>query len=79
MQIVPGRYASLSVIDSGCGIEPALRNRIFEPFFTTMPAGTGLGLAVADGIVRGWKGAIRVDSSVGQGATFAVLMPMVSA
>jgi len=79
LQIVPGRYASLSVIDSGCGIEPALRNRIFEPFFTTKPAGTGLGLSVADGIVRGWKGAIRVDSSVGQGSTFAVLMPMVSA
>jgi signal transduction histidine kinase len=79
LQILPGRYASLSVIDSGCGIEPAVRHRIFEPFFTTKPAGTGLGLSVANGIVRAWKGAMRVDSTVGRGSTFSVLMPMVSA
>jgi signal transduction histidine kinase len=78
LQVACGRYANLSVIDTGCGIDAALRDRIFEPFFTTKPAGkgTGLGLSVAYGIVRAWKGALRVDSEVGRGTTLSILIPL---
>jgi signal transduction histidine kinase len=78
LRIPPGDYASLSVADSGCGIDPALFDRIFEPFFTTKPVGqgSGLGLSVAYGIVRAWKGAIRVQSEVGCGSTMSVLIPL---
>jgi signal transduction histidine kinase len=81
LQILPGQYTALSVIDSGCGIDPALRDRIFEPFFTTKPAGagTGLGLSVAFGIVRAWNGALKVDSTPGSGSRFSVLIPLVAA
>jgi signal transduction histidine kinase len=81
LQILPGLYAALSVIDSGCGIDPAVRDRIFEPFFTTKPAGagTGLGLSVAFGIVRAWKGALKIDSTVGIGSRVSVLIPLVAA
>jgi signal transduction histidine kinase len=78
LQIAPGGYASLSVTDSGPGIEATILDRIFEPFFTTKPAGqgTGLGLSVAYGIVRAWKGALKVDSKVGHGTTFSILIPL---
>jgi signal transduction histidine kinase len=81
LQISPGCYAAVSVIDTGRGIDAALCNRIFEPFFTTKPVGqgTGLGLSVAYGIVRAWHGAIRVDSRVDHGSTFSVLIPMLHA
>jgi signal transduction histidine kinase len=78
LHVAPGDYADLSVTDSGSGIEPGLLDRIFEPFFTTKPAGqgTGLGLSVAYGIVRAWKGAMCVQSEVGRGTTFSVLVPL---
>ena len=78
LQVAPGSYADLSVTDSGSGIEAGLLDRIFEPFFTTKPAGqgTGLGLSVAYGIVRTWKGAMRVHSDVGYGTKFSVLVPI---
>lgn len=78
LNIAPGNYASLSVIDNGAGIDASIIKRIFEPFFTTKPAGqgTGLGLSVAYGIVRGWKGAFQVDSKLGCGTTFSVLIPV---
>jgi signal transduction histidine kinase len=81
LNVEPGDYADLSVSDSGSGIEPGLLERIFEPFFTTKPAGqgTGLGLSVAYGIVRAWKGAMRVRSEVGRGTTFSVLVPALRA
>ena len=77
LHVEPGDYADLTVSDTGSGIEPGLLERIFEPFFTTKPAGqgTGLGLSVAYGIVRAWKGAMRVRSEVGRGTTFSVLVP----
>jgi signal transduction histidine kinase len=80
LHVVPGNYADLSVTDTGSGIEAGLLDRIFEPFFTTKPAGqgTGLGLSVAYGIVRAWKGAMRVHSEVGRGTKFSVLVPMFS-
>jgi signal transduction histidine kinase len=80
LHVIPGNYADLSVTDTGSGIEAKLLDRIFEPFFTTKPAGqgTGLGLSVAYGIVRAWKGAMRVHSEVGRGTKFSVLVPIFS-
>ena len=75
----PGRYVALTVRDSGTGIDEAIRDRIFDPFFTTKSAerGTGLGLATVYGIVSGAGGSIVVDSAVGAGSTFTVLLPAV--
>jgi two-component system cell cycle sensor histidine kinase/response regulator CckA len=67
----------LAVSDDGVGIEPALIPRLFEPFFTTKAAGTGsgLGLAVAAGIVHAHGGIITVKSALGCGSTFSVRLP----
>jgi PAS domain S-box-containing protein len=77
----PGRYACLTVADSGCGIDPAIVDRIFDPFFTTKGPGegTGLGLSVVDGIVKSHDGAIAVESVPGQGATFRAYFPGIDA
>jgi signal transduction histidine kinase len=75
-----GRVA-VEVQDNGKGIAPEHLNRIFEPFFTTKRVGssTGLGLSVCYGIVTGLGGDITVDSALGQGATFRVVLPRVPA
>ncbi len=67
----------LSVSDDGAGIDKAILPRIFEPFFTTKEAGTGsgLGLAVAAGVVHAHGGVINVKSELGEGATFSVRLP----
>lgn len=74
-----GEYLKLSVSDTGHGIRPAIMERIFDPYFTTkgVGEGTGLGLAVVHGIVKGHGGAISVDSQVGRGTTFHVLLPKI--
>lgn len=72
-----GRYAALSVRDSGCGMDAATLARIFDPFFTTKAVGhgTGLGLPVVHGIITGWGGTIFADSGIGRGTTMHILIP----
>jgi two-component system NtrC family sensor kinase len=72
------RYAEMSFSDTGCGIPPENVTRVFEPFFTTKPEGkgTGLGLAVSDGIVKKLGGRIIVESVPGCGSTFTVRLPL---
>jgi PAS domain S-box-containing protein len=73
----PGLYAQIVVSDDGAGIDEATQQRIFEPFFTTKEhgKGTGLGLAVVDGIVKQHDGFIQLTSRAGQGATFTIALP----
>jgi PAS domain S-box-containing protein len=70
------RFVALYVRDDGCGISAEAKERIFEPFFTTRKrGGTGLGLAVAYRIVAQHGGHILIESEVGQGSTFYVVLP----
>ena len=66
------------VADTGCGIPPEHLSRIFDPFFTTKPVGkgTGLGLSLSYGIVQRHHGRIEVDSRIGEGTTFRVVLPV---
>ena len=72
----PGPCVFLEVVDNGSGMDGATTDRIFDPFFSTKFTGRGLGLAAVLGIVRGHKGALRVQSEPGQGTTFTVYFPL---
>jgi CheY-like chemotaxis protein len=75
--LAAGPYQRLLVGDTGVGMSPEVLDRIFDPFFTTKAPGegTGLGLAVAHGVVKSMGGAIAVSSLPGHGTTFQVLLP----
>lgn len=73
-----GNNLRICIKDDGPGIDKALCQRIFEPFFTTKTSGTGLGLAVVDSVVKAHGGQVRVESVVGQGTVFTLLMPCIS-
>lgn len=68
-------YVQVIIADTGRGIEPDVRNNIFNPFFTTKPKGTGLGLAICKRLIEQQGGSIKVDSVVGEGAVFTLLLP----
>jgi signal transduction histidine kinase/CheY-like chemotaxis protein/integral membrane sensor domain MASE1 len=71
----PGPYVFLEVEDDGAGIPADVLARIFEPFYTTKFSGHGLGLSAVLGIARSHHGAIKVDTTVGRGTTFRLLLP----
>ncbi len=75
--LLPGAYARLTVHDTGPGISPHVLDHIFEPFFTTKDTGegTGMGLAIAHGIVTNHGGHITVESTPGTGTAFCVYLP----
>ena len=81
VNLPPGKYACLSVRDTGAGMSDDVRRRIFEPFFTTKAQGkgTGMGLAVVYGIVRDHDGEITVESAPRAGTLFNVYLPLAHA
>ncbi len=78
VNVPPGQYVTVQVIDEGVGIQPDKLQKVFEPFFTTKRTGegTGLGLSTAYGIVKQTGGYIFVDSTVGAGTSFTLYFPV---
>ncbi|MBI5556688.1 MAG: response regulator [Deltaproteobacteria bacterium] len=79
LHLAPGPYVLLEVSDTGCGMDPATRDKIFEPYFTTKPKGegTGMGLAVVHGIVTSCGGHVSAYSEPGRGTAFHVYLPAI--
>lgn len=76
--LAPGKYISISISDTGCGMEKELMDRIFEPFFTTKSkgGGTGLGLSAVYGTAKGLHGSVYVESVPGKGSAFTLILPL---
>lgn len=77
-QLLPGNYVQLSVRDTGAGIEQDIQNKIFDPYFTTkeIGKGTGMGLAIAHGIIKSYGGFITCESQLGEGTVFNITLPV---
>ncbi len=77
VKLKQGHYVEINVSDTGTGISPEIISSIFEPYFTTKGPGegTGMGLAMVQGIVEAYGGRITVDSELGKGTTFTVYLP----
>jgi signal transduction histidine kinase len=71
----PGGWVRITVSDTGSGIEPRHLEKIFDPFFTTKEHGTGFGLSTAHSVIRQHGGHIRVESELGRGTRFEILLP----
>jgi len=71
----PGSYVSISVRDTGCGMDQSVMNRMFDPFYTTKATGNGLGLSAILGTVQRHGGGVAVFSRAGLGTTFELLFP----
>lgn len=78
LQDIWERYLMIEIEDNGCGMEQDTLKQIFDPFFTTKKGGegTGLGLSLAEQIIRSHKGYIYAESEVGEGTTFHILLPV---
>jgi signal transduction histidine kinase len=72
----PGIYLYLTVTDTGCGMNGKIIEKIFDPFFSTKIGHPGSGLATVWEIVRGYNGAIHVQSRLEKGTTFTILFPL---
>jgi two-component system cell cycle sensor histidine kinase/response regulator CckA len=75
----PGRYALISVADTGAGIDKESMDRLFEPFYTTKEVGkgTGLGLSIVHGITKQHGGSVQLSSTPGEGTTFNIYLPLI--
>ena len=73
-----GNYIEIRVSDNGAGIAPDIMDAIFEPYFTTKAPGegTGMGLAMAQGVIESHGGEISVESQLGKGTTFTIYLPI---
>jgi PAS domain S-box-containing protein len=73
-----GDYVEIKVSDTGAGIAPEIMDSIFEPYFTTkeLGKGTGMGLAMVQGVIDSYSGKISVESQLGKGTTFTIYLPI---
>lgn len=76
----PGEYVLLQVEDNGCGMDEHTQHKVFDPYFTTKPEdkGTGLGLAVVQGIVKEHRGSIAIESERGKGSCISIHLPVIN-
>lgn len=77
-ELKKGLYGKMSISDNGSGMDEETLQNIFFPFYTTKPkgSGTGLGLSVVHGIINAYSGTIQVESTLGKGTTFHILLPL---
>ena len=75
-QLPAGPYAFVEIVDDGCGMTEETLAHAFDPFFSTKSAHSGIGLSTLSGIVRSHRGAVHLESAVGQGTTVRILLPV---